>query len=900
MTPNIIPHRKEFLAGLTGMGGGPTGLSLGGSVDKKTWVDDIFSTYVYSGNNSNIVVNNGLDLSGEGGLVWVKNRDTDGYGNFLFDTVRGTSKAISSNLTNNQFTESKGVHTFSTDGFTIGGSGGDAAFNSSGTDYVSWSFRKAPGFFDIQEYSDGSSNTSGSIGNPNFQVNHNLGSRPGMILIKNTSSSSDWFAWINGEQGVLNSNGTFSGSGGLPIANVTDTYIKFAAGNGAFNDPHTYIAYLFAGGQSNAAGARSVKFNGGSQRLQIADTTDLEIGNDKFTMECWFRQDADSGSGSNSHTLLSKWDNDGRKEFIWRISEDSSKQCLHWLSSSDGSSNDANFYGHTRITNGTWNHAAVTRDGGGVIRMFLNGVLQKNTATQASTHQNSHEFMIGANGSSGIEQFMDGDISNARFIKGQCLWTSSFKPTNEPLTTTSQGATASNVKLLCCNQVADNGSTVTPGSIVAVGGPTGIPDSPFDDLGGYIFGDNGEENVIKSGKFLGNTSADQEIYVGWEPQYIMFKPLESANNWSVFDSLRGIVTEGNENYLYPNLANAEYTAERISLTSTGFIVDASAGVLINEDNKECAWIAIRRKDGYVGKPPSAGSDTFAMDVGNGSSDISVPNFDSGFPVDLGIYKQTGSANDWVLSDRLISGKWLKTNTTGTENTYGGIKFDSNVGWAAGGFGSGVQSWMWSKRGKGLDIITYLGDDFRGREIPHQLNAVPEMMFFKSRTAGYGWCVYHASEGPTKYGLLDTNGKFESAAVVRFNNVAPTKTHFTLGEDGEVNAINQQYIAFLFSSVAGISKCGSYDGSNSTITVTTGFQPRFIIIKRTDSGGSWLTWDTVRGWVDGTSNPSLEFNTDGAQTTGNAYTGGPISTGFTLNTNADYNGNGGKYLYYAHS
>ena len=102
MTPNIIPYRKEFLAGVSGLGGGPTGLSLGGSVSKKTYIDDIFSTYLYEGNNSNIVVNNGLDLSGEGGLVWVKNRGSSSYGNFLFDTVRGTSKAISSNLTNNQ------------------------------------------------------------------------------------------------------------------------------------------------------------------------------------------------------------------------------------------------------------------------------------------------------------------------------------------------------------------------------------------------------------------------------------------------------------------------------------------------------------------------------------------------------------------------------------------------------------------------------------------------------------------------------------------------------------------------------------------------------------------------------------------------------------------------------
>ena len=126
---------------------------------KKSKAKNYFDEYlaVYPGNNSNIVVNNGLDLSGEGGLVWVKNRGSSSYGNFLFDTVRGTKQAICSNLNNNQFNESKGVHTFSTDGFTIGGSSGDGAFNATSNNYASWSFRKAPGFFDIQEYSDGSS-----------------------------------------------------------------------------------------------------------------------------------------------------------------------------------------------------------------------------------------------------------------------------------------------------------------------------------------------------------------------------------------------------------------------------------------------------------------------------------------------------------------------------------------------------------------------------------------------------------------------------------------------------------------------------------------------------------------------------------------------------------------------
>ena len=151
-------------------------------------------------------------------------------------------------------------------------------------------------------------------------------------------------------------------------------------------------------------GKWSVFLDGNGDYLYIDDSSDLEIGSSEFTMECWFFQRADSGSGSNSHTLLSKWDNDGRKEFILRITENSSNQVLHWLSSSDGSSNDADFYGNTVITNDEWHHAAATRDSSNTIRLFLDGVLQSSTASQSSTYTGTHEFMIGANGTSGIQQ----------------------------------------------------------------------------------------------------------------------------------------------------------------------------------------------------------------------------------------------------------------------------------------------------------------------------------------------------------------------------------------------------------------------------------------------------------------------------------------------------------------
>ena len=49
---------------------------MGSSGGKKsTYVDDVFSTYLYKGNQTaGHTITNGIDLAGEGGMVWIKSR----------------------------------------------------------------------------------------------------------------------------------------------------------------------------------------------------------------------------------------------------------------------------------------------------------------------------------------------------------------------------------------------------------------------------------------------------------------------------------------------------------------------------------------------------------------------------------------------------------------------------------------------------------------------------------------------------------------------------------------------------------------------------------------------------------------------------------------------------------
>ena len=220
----------------------------------------------------------------------------------------------------------------------------------------------------------------------------------------------------------------------------------------------------------------SVLFDGTNDRLEIADSTDFEFGSGDFTVEAWFTQPNQSGSGASSSTIVNKWHNtSGAKEWILRIDNGTGSNVLQFIHTTDGNSNIFTT-GNTALGNDTWYHVAAVGDSG-TIKLFVNGTQQSNTGTQGTINAYSNPLYFGYNLSSD-GQWMDGKISNARITKGQALYTSSFTAPTTPLTTTSQSATASNVKLLCCNKESVTGSDVTP-STITNSGCTSSTDNPF-------------------------------------------------------------------------------------------------------------------------------------------------------------------------------------------------------------------------------------------------------------------------------------------------------------------------------------------------------------------------------------------------------------------------------------
>ena len=209
-------------------------------------VDDVFSIDLWNGNSGNQSITNGIDLDGEGGLVWIKARNNTSDRNHVwFDTERtsATSNAIHSN--NNEASASEaGFSSFNDDGFSLSNdSSGDQNINTTGKKYCGWTFRKASKFFDIVKYT--------GDGNSSKTISHDLGTTVGAIFIKNVSSAANWkvFHRSLGATKALTLNATSTASTNSSFFNNTaPTTTAFTVGNS--NDVNqsgqTYHAFLFA------------------------------------------------------------------------------------------------------------------------------------------------------------------------------------------------------------------------------------------------------------------------------------------------------------------------------------------------------------------------------------------------------------------------------------------------------------------------------------------------------------------------------------------------------------------------------------------------------------------------------------------------------------------------------
>ena len=423
------------------------------------------------------------------------------------------------------------------------------------------------------------------------------------------------------------------------------------------------------------------------------------------------------------------------------------------------------------------------------------------------------------------------------------------------------------------------------------------------DAGG--FGLSGTDNVISCGSFTTNGSGSATVSLGYEPQYLLMKRTNAAQDWFVFDTMRGF-SYGDARPLYPNTSGGEasFGPNQFVPTATGFTVTAALSA-----SSPYIYIAIRRGPMKV---PTSGTSVFGLSARTGTGADATVTGGAGVS-DAVLIKNRGSAVNDLFASRLTGKGYLVTSTEANEVAAGTTILQANPWDVMDGVKVGTSStitnassntyinYLFDRAPSFFDVVCYTGTG-SATTVTHNLTVVPEMMIVKKRNSAslQGWNVYNSSLGASSYVQFDlTNAS--NASATRWNATTPTSSVFSLGNTTSTNASGVGYIWYGFATCAGVSKVGSYTGNGSTQTIDCGFGAggaRFVLIKRTDSTGDWYVYDTARGMTTLTD-PYWLLNTTAAEaaTLGSVTT---VSTGFALNSTilAAINAFGGTYIFLA--
>jgi hypothetical protein len=464
---------------------------------------------------------------------------------------------------------------------------------------------------------------------------------------------------------------------------------------------------------------------------------------------------------------------------------------------------------------------------------------------------------------------------------------------------------------------ADNGSwnmqpvAGSEDAVFEIRGGTSNPNVLGNTYVAYIFahddaqfGTDEDESIIKCGSYTHSSSTGNEIDLGFEPQWLLYKSATSGIGWYVWDTMRGW-SVNSLSTLQPNTASAESTINDESagfpqITNTGFKVGTNN---YTGDNQTYIYMAIRRPH----KPPTAATEVFAIDTSDATSP-SPPQFTSGFVTDFIIRKLFNGANN-QFGSRLTGTNYMSSYSSSAESSATALTWDFMNGWSnSSGVDTNLGCYMFKRAPGFFDVVAYKGNFTTGRQITHNLEVVPELIIVKRRDANGHWGVYHkdlpldnGEQNQTQAVFLNFDVSSGGYGFLAGHNYQ-TATHFTTwySSEGDWNISNADYISYLFATLPGISKIGSYSGTGNTINVDCDFTAgaRFILIKRTDSTGDWYVWDTFRGIVSG-NDPYWLANTTDNPVTNTDYID-PLSTGFTVTASAPaaLNASGGTYIFLA--
>jgi hypothetical protein len=418
------------------------------------------------------------------------------------------------------------------------------------------------------------------------------------------------------------------------------------------------------------------------------------------------------------------------------------------------------------------------------------------------------------------------------------------------------------------------------------------------------FGTTGTDNVISCGSFTTGADAQCDVSLGYEAQYILFKPTSTTGNWFILDNMRGMPVGNGSVSLYPNTSGAEVVStgsNLCNLTATGFnTITTNSGLLANTTY---IYMAIRRPM----KVPTTGTSVFSPIASSAATGTTLT---TNFLVDFQIETYRDGGDSRYVVDRLrgvntngvtgTGGPYLVTQGTAAEvnsTNLGASNGWNNTGFKMpGGFGStNSVFYSFSRRPGFFDEVCYTTPS---TTIYHNLGVRPELIIYKNRTPSGSWYTLANLNG---WGYINNTSAWTGTGNGNgLTDIAYATATTIFSQYGFFFSSGESLVAYLFATCPGVSKVGSYTGNGTTQAIACGFTggARFVLIKRTDDVGDWYVYDTARGMTTLTD-PYLLLNSTAAE----SATLGSVTTtagGFTLNASilSAINTNAASYIFLA--
>ena len=466
---------------------------------------------------------------------------------------------------------------------------------------------------------------------------------------------------------------------------------------------------------------------------------------------------------------------------------------------------------------------------------------------------------------------------------------------NANFTTTDLGQSQSSPSNMW-NQTAPTSTQITLGSDQNVnenGGTYVAYVFAHNNNGDGGFGPDADQDVIKCGSYTGDGGTNHIIDVGFEPQWVLIKKATGSGgggSWAIFDCMRGLTFDTGTNRMLADSSGAEYednSYHAVGITSNGFRLTRNEN-WYNYSGYKYIYIAIRRGPMAI---PESSSSCFAIET-RGETSPNPPAFNASFDVDFS-FRGVPSAS--FLAARQIQRGYVSTTATAAFTSSNSYVFDfSNGWWDNSSTSTSDHGYMWGRAPHFCDVVCHKGNGTNHHAIEHNLGIAPEMIWTKCKSSSKDWGTYVLGE---EMYLNTTNSSGTDRGYSQTYN--PTATHFYLGTVDTTNETGSTYISFLFATLAGVSKVGSYTGNGSSQNIDCGFSngSKLVIIKPSSASGGWHLYDTDRsnGLVAGND---TSYDLD-SSTNYTADAIDPLSSGFTVNSTGNLtNSSGVTYIFYA--